>query len=154
MLNKSQGGFTLIELVIVIVILGILSAIALPKFVDMGSDARTAAMKSVEGSMRAANSMIYAKAAAGNLMNGTTATPVSVTVNGVAVATVYGFASSATELVKVMDMSPDFDATTTANVIGHNGAKDEATCKVVYVPASTPSGATSAPTYTLTYTGC
>lgn len=153
MSNKSQGGFTLIELVIVIVILGILSAIALPKFVDMGSDARVAAMKSVEGSMRAANSIIYAKAASGNLMNGTTGTPVNVTVNGVAVGTVYGFAASVAELVKVMDLSPDFD-TATANVIGHNGAKDKTNCKVVYVPASTATGATSAPTYTLTSSGC
>lgn len=150
MSNKSQEGFTLIELVIVIVILGILSAIALPKFVDLGGDARVAAMKSVEGSMRAANAIIYAKAATGNSMGATG----SVTVNGATVATVYGFASAVAELVKVMDLSPDFDATTTANVIGHNGAKDEATCKVVYVPASTATGATAAPTYTLTSSGC
>ena len=84
---KNQQGFTLIELIVVIVILGILSATALPKFVNISTDARVAAMSSVEGSMRSANSMIYAKAAVGNLLSGTTAAPVNVTVNGAAVAT-------------------------------------------------------------------
>lgn len=154
MSNKPQGGFTLIELVMVIVILGILSAVALPKFVDLGGDARVAAMKSVEGSMRAANSIIYAKAAAGNLMSGTTAAPVNVLINGVNISTVYGYAANVTALVNVMDLSPDFDRTSVANVISHNGAKAEATCRVLYTPASAAVGVASSPRYALTTTGC
>jgi len=45
--SKVQAGFTLIELVMVIVILGILSAVAIPKFVDLRSDAQTAATQAV-----------------------------------------------------------------------------------------------------------
>jgi len=49
--RKSQGGFTLIELVIVIVILGILAAVAVPRFLDLESDAREAACDGVWGAI-------------------------------------------------------------------------------------------------------
>lgn len=149
---KKQAGFTLIELVMVIVILGILAAVALPKFVNLGKDARAAAMKSVEGSMRSANSIIYAKAAVGNLMGGTTGTPVNVPVDGVAspgVATAYGFATSSTTLALAMDLSGDFG--NSANVVSHSGAATPATCAVTYAPATS---STVPPTYTTVVTGC
>lgn len=56
--RNNQQGFTLIELIMVIVILGILAATALPKFVDLGSDARKASLKGLEGSIRSAVSIV------------------------------------------------------------------------------------------------
>ena len=64
---KSQSGFTLIELIMVIVILGILAAVAVPKFVDLSGNAETSACKSNQAVIESAAAIKYAEnAAAGN----------------------------------------------------------------------------------------
>ena len=58
--KHKQKGFTLIELVVVIVILGILSAFALPRFLNLTTDARVAAIEGVAGSIKSASALVRA----------------------------------------------------------------------------------------------
>ena len=60
---KKQGGFTLIELVVVIVILGILAVTAAPRFLNLQDDARESALQGLSGAINGASGIVYGKAA-------------------------------------------------------------------------------------------
>src|SRR5690554_4121971 len=61
-MKTQQKGFTLIELIIVIVVLGILAVTAAPQFFNFSTDARESTVKGMEGSVKAASALVYAKA--------------------------------------------------------------------------------------------
>lgn len=75
-MNNQQSGFTLIELVVVIVILGILAATALPRFVDLTGDANQAAVEGFAGAINGGNNINYATyLARRTVTDGSVATP-------------------------------------------------------------------------------
>ncbi|NML60850.1 type II secretion system protein [Massilia sp. RP-1-19] len=79
MKRNAQAGFTLIELIVVIVILGILAATALPKFSSLGGDARLASLQAAKGALSSTVAMAKGK----YLVNGTGTPLTTLTVEGV-----------------------------------------------------------------------
>jgi MSHA pilin protein MshA len=90
-MTQKQRGFTLIELVVVIVILGILAAVALPRFVNLQSDAKAASMKGLAGGLRASMELIRARW----LVTGSTGAATVLTADGTSVAVGTGSGASA-----------------------------------------------------------
>jgi len=136
--GKPEQGFTLIELVMVIVILGILAAFALPRFANLGVEARASSIQGVLGAVRSASAIAHAKCLAeANCSTGASSTA---TMEGASVAMVYGYpAGSATGIQAAAQISgTDFTVAAASGVvtIQATDATTPANCQVSYTEAA------------------
>ena len=144
MARKQQAGFTIIELVRVIVSLGILAAIALPKFVSLQTDARKAKLFGAQGAMASAVAMSHGKF----LSDGAT----TQTSEGVTVTLVNGYPNAATLGAAAGVSVADYTLTAagTTLTVSPTGVATPANCQVV----CTQAAAGGAPTLVATVVDC
>lgn len=141
---RKQSGFTLIELVVVITILGILAAFAIPRFASLESEARSAATQGLAGSVRSAATLAHGLWLADN-------SPANVSIEGLTISITNGY-----------PVADDIDDTL-ADYQGHNftvsgstatfasiGAPTPANCSVSYTTAV----ANNAPSVAVVLSGC
>ena len=140
---RKQGGFTLIELVVVIALLGILAAFAIPRFASLESEARTATVQGITGSLRSAAAMAH------GLFLATGAAPVTMEGNSIAITNGYPDATAISDTlgdVTGYTVTTDVgDAVTTFAKTGASG-----TCEVTYTDAV----ANNPPAIALDTSGC
>jgi len=146
--KTSQGGFTLIELVVVITILGILAAFAVPRFASLEGQARTAAVQSLGGSVRSGAALSHALW----LAQGDPAST-SVTMEGQTITMANGYPNASTIATTLADTTGFAVATGATAVLTKQSPSGVsiANCLVTYTPAA---AANTAPTVTTTITGC
>ncbi|EJI85703.1 MULTISPECIES: prepilin-type N-terminal cleavage/methylation domain-containing protein [Alishewanella] len=143
-MKRQQSGFTLIELIIVIVILGILAITAAPRFFNFGSDARKSTLSGVKGALESASALVYGKAVIAGVQNQPTLAADAVT-NPTNVALVFGYpAATAVAIRAAVDLdSDDWNIVpSTADNVPAFGA--QGTVSVVISAAGTALGTTEA----------
>jgi MSHA pilin protein MshA len=152
---NKQKGFTLIELVVVIVILGILAVTAAPKFIDITSDAKGAVLDAGKAALNSATDMVHAKAIVAGKVKAV-ASAETITFNSQTIALNFGWPTNASIgfLVDLEGMTE----TTTGNpavntgIFEHDAAVDGATCRITYDSSS--ASTTKRPTVVVLKSTC
>ncbi len=154
-MRERQIGFTFIELIVVIVIVGILAVTAVPRFIDLQQDARISTLEGVKAALQGGSQLVYAKSAIAGTQR---EADDSVTVSGGPVSTVFGYPSAddaVADSALYVDLS-DGDFTVAATnadgtfTISLNGGGTTGNCWVLYTDATL----TTSPAIVVDSAGC
>ena len=143
-MNKAMKGFTLIELVVVITILGILAAFAIPRFANLEIEARRAAVQGLGGSVRSAATLAHSLSLAQGL-----APTDSVSMEGQTITMTDRYPQAASIDNTLVDFTGFGNAT--SGVFTKTGATNDTNCRVTY---AAPTGPNLPPTITVLDTTC
>lgn len=139
---RKQNGFTLIELVVVIALLGILAAFAIPRFASLETEARAATVQGLSGSLRSASAMAH------GLHLATGANPI--TMEGASIDIANGYPDAAT-IENTLADSTGFTVAVAGTTATFTKDGASGTCEVVYDEAA---AANTPPTISVDTSGC
>lgn len=154
-IRPQEAGFTMIELIMVIVILGILAAVALPRFYDLQTDARMAKMQAAVGAIKSASAIAHS----GALVSNQTGATGSITMEGVPVPLRNGYpdvkAVAATSGIAIAagDLK-DYTLSATATVLTVTPDPSHATCAITYTESTVAGTAPAILSTALTTANC
>lgn len=144
-MGKAVKGFTLIELVVVITILGILAAFAFPRFAALETEARAATVDGLGGSLRAAVALAHSLALVQGVSNG------EVTMEGQTIDITFGYPDNDEIHLTLTDYTGFTRAAGPPVSFSSSGAATAATCQVTYAEAAAAGGQ---PTITVDSSDC